>query len=533
MNQPNGYQPNNYPRQRNGRFQPNRANNHTETRAGLPQAYGTSSSLDTPSPDAIEAFDQPVVLRQSPGWSRAIVWTIVGVVTFGVGWAYFAKIEQVIPAQGQLKPEGTVKEIQAPLEGVVQAVYVEDGQPVEPGDVLVRFDATADMSKLDSLKKQRDSLLKENQLYRSLLAPSSAASLPAAIVQLNLPPQILALTSNRDALVRENQLFRSQLAGGDAGVDRERLRAAQIEAEARRRASDLQVAQIRQQLIQTQVKIADARAQLVTQEDVLARLQRLAEDGAIGQLQYIEQKQKVQTQQAEINQLVEEAKRLQLDMAQGREETIVTVSSDENEVRDRIANNEQRMAEIDSQLSQAVLQVIVNNEKQINDLNSQISAVEQTLKYKELRAKESGTVFDLKAHAGFVANPTTSLMSIVPNQNLVAEVFITNKDIGFVREGMKTDVRIDSFPFSEFGDIKGEVISVGSDALPPDEVHQYYRFPAKVRLDDQVLQVKERNIPLQSGMAVSVNVKVREDRRVINLFTELFTDRIESLKEVR
>lgn len=532
MNQPNGYQPNGYPRQRNGKFRQNRTPN-TETRAGLSQAYEHSSSLDSTSPNAIDVFDQPVVLRQSPGWSRAIVWTIVGVVTLGAGWAYFTKIEQVIPAEGQLKPEGTVKEIQAPLEGVVQAVYVEDGQPVEPGDLLVRFDATADMSKLDSLKKQRDALIKENQLYRSLLQPSGTASLPAAIVQLNLPPQILALTSNRDALVRENQLFRSQLAGGGTGIDEARLRAAQAEADSRRRASDLEVAQIRQQLIQTQVKIADARSQLATQEEILGRLQRLAEDGAIGQLQYIEQKQKVQTQQAEINQLVEEAKRLQLDMAQGREETVVTVASNENEIRDRLAANEKRISEIDSQLSQAVLQVIVNNEKQITDFNSQISAAEQTLKYRELRAKESGTVFDLKAHSGFVANPTTTLLSVVPNQNLVAEVFITNKDIGFVREGMKTDVRIDSFPFSEFGDIKGEVISVGSDALPPDEVHRYYRFPAKVRLDNQVLQVRERKIPLQSGMAVSVNVKVREDRRVINLFTELFTDQIESLKEVR
>ncbi len=37
---------------------------------------------------------------------------------------------------------------------------------------------------------------------------------------------------------------------------------------------------------------------------------------------------------------------------------------------------------------------------------------------------------------------------------------------------MNVDVRIDSFPFSEFGDIKGKVIDIGSDALPPDQNHQ-------------------------------------------------------------
>ncbi|MDY6781584.1 MAG: HlyD family efflux transporter periplasmic adaptor subunit [Cyanobacteriota bacterium] len=525
----NGYKPSS--NGRNGKFRPNRVLNSETQR--LPQTHDTGSSVETRShPDAIETFDQPVVLRQSPSWSRAIVWTIVGVVTFGVGWAYFAKIEQVIPATGQLRPQGTVKEVQAPLEGVVQAVYVEDGQPVEAGDLLIRFDANADTAKLDSVKQQRNALLKENQIYRSLLQPSGSASLPAAIVGLNLPPGILALRSNRDALVAENRQYRAQLAEGSAR-DAARLRAARAEAEARRRAADLEVAQIRQQLLQTQGQINSARARLATQQEILGDLQNLYQNGGIGRLQYVEQQQKVQDQQAEITQLVQEAKRLELDIAQGREETVVTVTSNENEIRDRIAANEQRIAEIDSQLSQGVLQVIVNNEKQIADLNSQLSSAEQTLEYRELRATESGTVFDLQVHQGFVANPTTSLLSIVPNQNLVAEVFITNKDIGFVREGMKTDVRVDSFPFSEFGDIKGEIVSVGSDALPPDEVHPYYRFPAKVRLDNQVLAVREREIPLQSGMAVSVNIKVREDRRVINLFTELFTDRIESLKEVR
>jgi HlyD family secretion protein len=115
----------------------------------------------------------------------------------------------------------------------------------------------------------------------------------------------------------------------------------------------------------------------------------------------------------------------------------------------------------------------------------------------------------------------------------VAEVDVTNEDIGFVTTGQKADVRIDSFPFSEFGDIKGEVIRIGSDALPPDEINRFYRFPVKVKLDQQYLKIKDREIPLQSGMSVSVNIKVRENRTVLSLFTELFTNKVETLKQVR
>ena len=158
---------------------------------------------------------------------------------------------------------------------------------------------------------------------------------------------------------------------------------------------------------------------------------------------------------------------------------------------------------------------------------------EVTLNYQELKAPVTGTVFDLKPAApGFVTNSTEPILKIVPDDALVAKVDITNKDIGFVKEGMHVDVRIDSFPFSEFGDVKGELVEIGSDALPPDQIHQFYRFPAKIRLDKQSIVVNDRKVPLQSGMSVSVNIRVR-DRTVMSIFTDLFTSKTDSLKTVR
>jgi HlyD family secretion protein len=95
-------------------------------------------------------------------------------------------------------------------------------------------------------------------------------------------------------------------------------------------------------------------------------------------------------------------------------------------------------------------------------------------------------------------------------------------------------VRIDSFPFSEFGDVKGELVGIGSDALPPDEIHRFYRFPAKIKLKKQSLFIKNRKEPLklQTGMSVSVNIRVR-DRTVLSIFTDLFSSKADSLKNVR
>ena len=69
--------------------------------------------------------------------------------------------------------------------------------------------------------------------------------------------------------------------------------------------------------------------------------------------------------------------------------------------------------------------------------------------------------------------------------------------------------------------------------FPPDQIYNFYRFPVKVELEAQDLVVRGNPVDLQPGMSVSLNIKVRENRSVLSLFTELFTKKVDSLREVR
>ncbi|MBW4557334.1 MAG: HlyD family secretion protein [Trichormus sp. ATA11-4-KO1] len=481
------------------------------------------------------SFEQSVVLRQSPIWSRTIMLTLVGLACFGITWACFAKIEQVVPATGQLKPEGTIKEVQAPVSGVVKSVHVKDGQQVNPGDLLLTFETVASIAQLNSLDKIRTTLIKENQIYRRLMEASSATASELEFLRSELPADTAFLLKNRIALVTENELLRAELRNSDLGVrlgsdEQKRLQIAKRELDSRSAAAQLEVEKTKKQLAQTQVRINDTKSSLAIQQHILDKLQILAEEGGISQLQYLNQQQQVQNLTAEIAQLDEERQRLNFDIEKGRQDLKNTVAVSSKNVLEKIADNKRRIAEIDSQF----MKVVLNNEQTLADINSKISQAQLNFQYQELRAPVAGTVFDLQAkNPGFVANSSQKLLQIVPNDKYIAEVFITNKDIGFVQAGMNTDVRIDSFPFSEFGDIKGKVMSIGSDALPPDETHKFYRFPATISLDKQSLDIQGRNINLQSGMSIVANIKVREERTVMSLFTELFTKQVDSLKEVR
>ncbi len=531
--------------------------------------------------------EQAVILRQSPSWSRGVVWTIIGVTTASITWAAIAKIEQTVAAQGQLKPEGAVTEVQAPVNGVVETVLVEDGESVKKGDVLVTLDSEASTAELKSLQQVKTSLEQENKFYRTLMNQAlDPLEVERAIVKLDLPTEVAALARNRATLIAENRLYQTELGNKAPGTtltaeQLARLQASQAESASRALAAQLETAQLEKQLRQTQVELADAKQQLLDDRKVLAEIENrnaesiieaknalkieeqiladitpLAEEGGVARLQverqkqtiserrqqiteqmangtieYDRQKQQVQDRLKEIERFSEEEKRLKLSIKQAQARLVNTVKLTEKDVRDKISDNNERLADIDSQLNKA----IVENVKRISELGGQIGRAKVTLKYQQIKAPVSGTIFDLKAAPGYVPPPnqTEPLLKIVPDDNFVAEVYITNEDIGFVRVGQKVDVRIDSFPFSEFGDIKGEVVSIGSDALEPDEIHQFYRFPATVGLEQQYLKTKQREIPLQSGMSITANIIVRENRTVLSLITELFNKKVDSLKNVR
>lgn len=495
--------------------------------AGAPNPQSSSTNLKNARQPKSDKFEHPLMLQQSSFWSRAILWTLMGVATSTVIWACFAKIEEAIPAQGKLEPQGNVKEVQVPVSGVVKTVFVKDGQRVKQGDVLLQIDPTVSQSQLNSLKQVRQTLIQENQFYQAQFSGSTIAS-----ASLKVPSQFLSLSRNRAAFVSESQLFRAELDGQRAGLtaaQQERLQSNQTELSTRFAAARLQADQLARQLTQTQVRLEAARKALALNQKILRNITPLAETGAISQVQYLKQQQEVDTNQSEVDQLLQEQERIQYAIAQADAQAQNTVAVDRKDLTARLAENEKRIAEIDSQFTKA----IVENNKRISEIDSQISQAQQTLQYAKLRSPVDGIVFDLKAGTpGFVANPTEPVMKIVPEDSLIAKVSITNQDIGFVREGMVVDVRIDSFPFSEFGDVKGTLIWIGSDALPPTQIQPHYTFPAKIRLERQSLRVNGREVRLQSGMSLSANIKLRQ-RSVMSIFLDQFTKAADSFKFVR
>ena len=483
------------------------------------------------SEGATEQFFQPSVVLERPAlWSRLFVWLLVSATVSGIAWAAIAKIDQTVVATGKLEPVGAVKEVNAPTGGVVREILVQEGEVVKKDQPLIAFDPTAPKADLESLRKLRSSLTQENHFYNQAIDGKKLVAASSDLVSLlKLRADLMSENRYAQALVNDINLQVSGKTEFNAN-QRRLLAASRAEIRSKVTAAQLQIQELEKQRSQALEELATARKILNVNQGILQRITPLATgEGAISQLQYEEQKQEVFSRQGDVNRLGGEEKRLAISIDHAQEDLQNTIAASAKEILSRIADNHKRIAEIDTDLGQKRLE----NKKRIAELDGQITKAVQSLQYQQIKAPVNGVVFDVKPQGeGFVIGETQTLLKIVPNDNLVARVFLTNRDIGFVREGMTVDVRVDSFPSTEFGSIKGKLLRIGSDALAPTQERNYYAFPAKIELETQTLSVNGKPISLQSGMAVNAGIIVRK-RAILSIITDLFDKQVKSLESIK
>ena len=109
---------------------------------------------------------------------------------------------------------------------------------------------------------------------------------------------------------------------------------------------------------------------------------------------------------------------------------------------------------------------------------------------------------------------------------------MSTQDVGFAKPGQEAQVRVDAFPFTQFGSIAGRLKSVATDSLPPDAQNPTPRFPAYVSLSRPYLEKNGVKYQVASGQTVSVNLVVR-DKRVITLLTDAIQRAFDSLRSIR
>ena len=196
------------------------------------------------------------VLSSSRIWSSRIIWTLVGVSTFGIIYVTFASVDETVQTVGKLEPRGKTIKVKVPLGGVIKDILVEEGQLVNKDQVLLRLDTTAIIANLKALDRVKSQINADISLSK---------------IQLGENENVNKLTPNQKI----------------------RLSSLNTEYASRINAARSSVEQIKFQKESINEKIKSQKEILAIREQILLDLKDLIEIGGLSRVKYLKEKQEV------------------------------------------------------------------------------------------------------------------------------------------------------------------------------------------------------------------------------------------------
>ncbi len=448
-------------------------------------------------PAALEIVESP----PSP-IGRAIGLTLVLLFCAALVWASWGTIDIVASASGRIMPSGRSKIVQPFETGVVRAIHVRDGQAVRSGDVLIELDPTVNAAERDHL---RNDLAAEQVNVARLRAALSGGDDPVAgfAPPTGVDPGLVS--TQRQLLLHQVTEHRAKIAALDG-------QAAQKEAEHGTIAATIHKLETMIPVIQPRVEIRGS----------------LMEQGLSSKLSYFET----------LQQLIEQREELAVQKSHLRESDAAVAAIRET--------RNQAEAEYRHSLSDD----LAKSEQKASGLAQDLIKAEQRTRLQLLTAPADGVVQQLAVHTvGGVVTPAQALLTVVPSDSqLEIEAMVSNRDIGFVHAGQEAQIKVDTFNFTRYGLLHGQVLSVSPDAIIRDRPAegagesaprtengeakgQELNYSARVSLDRTQMRIEDRLVDLSPGMAVTVEINTGSRTILSYLLSPLSRYRRESLQE--
>jgi len=438
-------------------------------------------------PAALEIQDSP----PNP-LVRWLSWGLLSLVIFGILWAYFGQVNIVASAEGKIIPSSRVKLIQPLEKSVVRAIFVSEGDYVNAGQALVELDRTitqADEKRLNRDLHSVEMLLSVNESLLKLLKSNKKTEISTFF---NFDSIKAGLATEQEFSLH-SRLFLQQWI--------------QYKSQYQSLQSSLVKTQAEQDATSAMISKLDQTLPIITKRTLT--LKNLFVKDFVSEMEYLESEQeRIKTYQ---NLLAEKQRLKQLEAS-------------EMEVREQVNLHT-------AQTMTALLTGVAELQRQISSLEEELNKAREINAKQMLYAPVGGRVQELSiSTVGGVVTDAQQLMLIVPDEEkFEVEVFLENKDIGFVHEGMSAEIKINTFPFTKYGVIEGVVSNVSNDATIDEQRGLIYRM--QVTMATSTISVNGKMVKLIPGMAVTAEVQTGE-RRIIEFFlAPLLRHSEESLRE--
>ncbi len=426
-------------------------------------------------------LDVLVANHSLPSW-RPVSWTIMGFIGLFFVWSIFARFDEVSVAAGEVVPQGKIKTIQHLEGGIIEELYVQDGD-------IVRADAPVVQINLGQMAGSRE----EVQIR--------LAGLMLARARLEAEAEGKALTLPSDIAAGHPQLVAAEQATHEARARELISSEAVLVGQVHQRERDVSDVSARLQAAENNLTLA--RERLVMSQDLL-------KDGLTSRLE------NNQTQ-SQVEQLIGEAASLREALPRAR---------------DALGEARERVKELNLKFSREAREQLVETEQNIARTQELLNTADDQRMRATIKSPITGIVKNMRYHTiGGVVRPGEAIMDIVPSEDaLVVEARLNPVDRGFVRAGQKTTVKIDTYDYARYGGIEGEVIAVAPDSTVPESGAPF--FKVVVRTDKPYLGDAADGYAITPGMGATVDIHTGTKsvieylvRPVLKLKAEAFRER--------
>ena len=417
---------------------------------------------------------QNKILDTNP--TKYIVAGLVVIILFFGGlaaWSIFFPFQGAVIASGVGKVSGERKVVQHLEGGIVEKIYVNDGNKVEKGDLLIELQSSQIRSNVELFQGQLWAKQAEEARLRAEASGKSKITWPSGFKAIADREEIVQLKATETDIFNSK---RSDMAG------KTELYLSQIKQLGNR------IAGAREELASTEVIIKNLEEDLRSKRPLLKN--KYLGKGSILELErslatYKGRKGKLNQDIAEYNQMIQESRLRIVDMVNQYKEKAVS-----------------RLGEV----SDTVFQIR-------EQIKPHLDARERLL----IRAPISGVVINMQVHseASGVITPRMPLLEIVPAEmSMVIEARVRPQDIISVKKGQETKVQLSAFQRNNTPPIQGEVTYVSADLMNPQAdrgVMPYYEV--HVLIDQADLAAK--NAYLSPGMPVACYITT-DERTIIS-----------------
>ena len=392
--------------------------------------------------------------------AMVIVSLMMGFLLVTLLWMGFAEINVSVNAVGTVVPPSSVQQVQSLEGGIVRELLVKPGQRVKIGQVLVKLD-------------QAQYVAETGESRQTWLATQAAQARLDGLLSGTTPLFSEELKRDVPELVAQEQrawqdaMREYQAALGSSGDTVRRESGTLAEAQAR--------------IISLQAAVAVAKEGFAIEE-------RLLKEGAGARADFLNAQQKLMSQQAELDGLRQSLPRL--------EAAISLARSQGSEAASRMRS---QWATQRSDL-----------QGRAQALSSVLAGRQDKLSRRELTAPIDGIVNRILIPTkGGVASAGAPILEIVPDETeLSLSARVKPADIGFIRVGQTSSVRVLPYDSGIYGKLNAVVDRVGADAILDENKQPYF----EVHLKAEAGQIKHagKPLPVTPGMPIDASILTGE-----------------------